>query len=61
MKETYKVMRDCCTSGNCLTCMHLPVGSKMRVSQMGDTKLTIEKAELIAKNWKSYKPTVEKW
>jgi hypothetical protein len=39
--------------------MHLPLGKKMRVSQMGATPLTKERAEKIAANWKSYAPTVE--
>ena len=59
--KTYRVMRDCCTSGNCIACQHLPRGKRERVSQMGDTRLSKELAETIAKNWGSYRPTVEEW
>ena len=59
--KTYRVMRDCCTSGNCIVCMHLPLGKRQRVSQMGEIRLTKEKADLIAKNWATYRAKVEEW
>lgn len=60
-ETSYKVMRDCCTSGNCINCQDLPLGKKHRVSQMGDVRLTKERADMIANNWASYRPTVEEW
>lgn len=59
--KTYKVMRDCCTSGNCMGCQDLPLGKSHRISQMGDMRLTKEKAETIAKNFSSYSASVEEW
>jgi len=59
--KTYKVMRNCCTSGNCMGCQDLPVGAQRRVSQMGDVRLTKERALKIAANFRSYAPTIEEW
>lgn len=55
----FKVMRDCCTSGNCIECMHLPFGKKLRVSQMGDKPLAKELAERVARGWAGYNAKIE--
>lgn len=52
------VMRNCCSSGNCVDCHgKTPVGKPMRVMQMGH--LAQEEAERVAKNWSQYQATVE--
>lgn len=55
----WKVMRDCCTSGNCLTCSgKAPFGVTVRVEQMRCT--TKAQAEEIAGNWSRLKATVHR-
>jgi hypothetical protein len=53
----YRVMRDCCTSGQCFDCQHLPVGTKIRVEHIScHTQI---RADTIAQNWKAYNAKVE--
>lgn len=54
----FRVFADCCTSGNCIMCQHLPYGSKDRRPILGDTKLTRKGAERIALSWKAYNPEI---
>lgn len=54
----YRVLRNCCTSGNCSECRDVtPYGKPMRVVQ-GD-HYTKEYAEFVAKNWARYEATVD--
>lgn len=57
-RGTFRVMRNCCTSGNCVECRGVkPYGTPVRVEQgSGYSK---EYAEQLASNWSSYKATVE--
>lgn len=48
----YKVIRWCCTSGNCINCHDLKYGTKRRVMQLD--KLTKEKATIVADNFREY-------
>ncbi len=54
----FKIMRDCCTSGNCLDCAgKTKFGVPMRVMQSGG--LTLRRAQVAVQLWHSYKATVE--
>lgn len=54
----FRVMRNCCTSGNCVECRGVtPYGKPVRVEQAsGYSK---EFAQFVAKNWARYEATVE--
>lgn len=56
--KLYRVMRNCCNSGNCVTCIgQTPFGKPMRVVQLaGATKAQADK---VAKGWAFYSPSVE--
>ncbi len=57
--RVFRVMRNCCTSGNCITCRGKSLlGTPIRVVQQD--RLTKAQAESIAKGWASYGATVEK-
>lgn len=49
---SWKVMRDCCTSGNCVACRHLPFGRKVRIVHGGG--FTEAHAKRVAVNWATY-------
>lgn len=51
-KTTYVVDRNCCTSGQCVACRHLPRGAHVKVEQTR-THDKVE-AEQIAGNWREY-------
>lgn len=54
----WRVMRNCCTSGNCIACRDkTPVGVPVRVVQ-GDG-YTKARAEKVAAGWPTYHATVE--
>lgn len=54
---TYTVTRDCCTSGNCVTCIGVtPVGKPMRVVQQSG--VTKQRADVLLKGWRDYKPAI---
>jgi hypothetical protein len=58
VEGNFRVMRNCCTSGNCIDCNgKTPVGVPMRVMQF--EKVSKETAEGIAGNWTAYRATVE--
>lgn len=57
--EQFKVVRDCCTSGNCIKCItarradpSMKSFQCIRVTQLDG--LTKEKAELVAHNFRAY-------
>lgn len=49
------IMRDCCTSGNCFACIHLPYGQRIRVEQFRTTDKAL--AATVMENWRLYNPT----
>lgn len=52
--STYRVERDCCTSGNCACCRGVtPFGKPLRVVQARG--YTEQRAKQVAANWRSYK------
>ena len=54
----WKVVRDCCTSGNCITCNgKSPFGVPLRVTQMD--AIDERSAKQVAINWRSYKAVAE--
>jgi len=55
--ECYRVMRDCHTSGGVCDLCADRIGVRVRRVQMD--KLSKEKAEEIARNWREYNGTVE--
>lgn len=58
MNATYTVTRDCCTSGNCVTCIgRSPVGKSIRVVQQAH--LTEARAKRVADGWARYGARVE--
>lgn len=53
-----RVTRDCCTSGQCFACSHLPCGTRVRVVQWeGQNDKELVKA--ILRNWSRYSPAAE--
>ena len=57
-KGNWRVVRDCCTSGNCVTCMHRsPYGAAVRVTQ-GDG-YSQAYAKHVAGNWQRYNAMAE--
>ena len=56
-QPSFKVVRDCCTSSNCINCLHTPRDQRpLRVTlTSGWTK---ESAERIAYNWRGYRSEV---
>jgi hypothetical protein len=55
----YRVMRACCTSGNCVQCLARWDKSKRKIVMHMDG-LSKKSAEAIAQNWRAYDATVEK-
>jgi len=51
---TWRVVRDCCTSGNCFTCL-----GKGKVSVVQGDHYTEEYARYVARNWGAYKAVAE--
>ena len=58
-EKKYFVMRWCCSSGNCLDCFHLPLGQRVRVSQMGPKPIDLNLAERVHRGFSYYEPTIE--
>lgn len=57
-EAAFRVIRNCCTSGNCDTCTRkTPWGTKTRVVQAEG--FTAQSAAWVAANWKDYSPTIE--
>jgi hypothetical protein len=58
MPLKYKVVRNCCTSGNCFECRGVtPYGEPLQVIQgSGYSK---KRAEQVANGWKTYQAKVE--
>jgi len=55
----FKVMRACCTSGNCVECLACwDLSKRKRVMQLD--RLSKETAEIVASNWRRYDATVER-
>lgn len=54
---TYLVERNCCTSGQCFACRHLPRGIHVRVEQTRTPDKA--QAEVIAGNWREYGAVVK--
>lgn len=52
----YRVMRNCCTSGACITCRGVTPRPLRVVQQAG---LTQQRAKVVADGWRSYGATVE--
>ncbi len=58
MEKNWQVMRNCCTSGNCIDCIgKTRPGVPVRIMQADF--LTKDQAEKIAANWSSYKAVAE--
>lgn len=58
-KGPYKVMRDCCTSGNCELCIgRAPLGHCVSVCQLEG--LSKKSASAVARNFRSYNAKVVK-
>ena len=58
-KGTWRVMRNCCTSGNCITCTKAaPLGTPILVEHIRN--MDEKSAKLIAANWKSYFAVAER-
>jgi hypothetical protein len=54
----FRVMRNCCTSGNCVECNgKTPVGTPMRVAHMEN--ISAETARRVAENFSAYRAVVE--
>lgn len=54
--KRYKIMRDCCTSGQCIVCRELPRGTKVTVEH--HRVASLELAKIIAANWTLYNAVV---
>lgn len=53
----WRVLRDCCSSGNCIECNgKTPVGTPMRVVQMDNVDRAF--ADRVAANWRAYRSEV---
>ena len=64
MNNSYRVVRNCCTSGNCIKCITARRSNPiMRPFQTVEViqldKLTKEKAETVARNFRAYGARVE--
>lgn len=58
LKKGWMVERDCCTSGNCITCIgKARFGTPVRVVQT--IVATKAEAEDIATNWEYWNPTIK--
>lgn len=58
-RGSFRVMRNCCTSGNCFECRGVaPFGKPVRVEQASG--YSQEYAEHVAANWARYRATVER-
>lgn len=57
-KGAWRVLRDCCQSGQCFECKHLPVGKKLRITH-GDG-YSEQAARDVARNWARYNAKAER-
>lgn len=58
-RGSFRVMRNCCTSGNCFECRGVtPYGKPLRIVQADGYSEAY--AARVAQNWSLYKATVER-
>lgn len=55
--EKYYIYIDCCRSGQCLDCLHLPAGKKVRRAWSAEP-VDKKTAEVVARGWKDFNPEI---
>ena len=57
-KGKYRIIIDCCKTGNCIACSKLRVGVKVRRPWSTKYLVTKKLADQIARDWNGYNPVV---